>query len=751
MRWEGFIDPDGVHKAIEVLQKPGGVFEARVLGGSKKNIFSGYFRDADTLLNELNSIDIRGKNIYVTLQDVKEDCFARSQSEHFERNPSTTSDAEIDGYRWLFVDLFPVRPTGISSTDEELQKAKDLCYEVYAYLQDMGFPAPVMAMSGNGYHLLYRVDVPNDKAGRQLVERCLKVLSNIFDNDSVKIDTTNCNQSRICKLHGTLAQKGTSTKKRPHRMSGLLSVPDPIVITDRSVLQKLAEELPEEPEVAPRQRSRSEVRQEFDLLRFLSDAGLTYSEQVSDRSKIFRLDRCPFDSSHVNGDAKIFWYPDGKIAFKCHHNSCRQYRWQDVRQKYDPDYNQDFDNWDRYDDGWKEHQKQKEADPDPEEQHEVVQPKKKKKKPSKKLKTAEGLLQRDIPEPVVIIGVGSELPLLVEGTCILSAKPKMGKSWFALAMCIAVANGDDFLGYKTRQCSTLYLDLGAGEALQQRRLKRFLHGKPVPKKFYLDTETYNLDDGFADLVEDYLKQDPDIGLIVVDVFQIIRTQAKSMKETEYEHAYRDIAPLNELAQKHHISIILVCHDRKAVDPDDPFSNILGSTGLQGAASQMIVMFRRKKDDPIHISVKGKTIDGLPELNVKLENAEWSIVEGVSAADREQAEAMQEYLQSDIRAAVLKILEQQKMWRGRCTPLIEDSVLAGVPIIETPKAVGGFLSKHIGRFAKVDKVEITIIRNGESGRIYKIQNLPVIPVMDTSDEWIPIEENPVNMGLPEEFF
>ena len=751
MRWEGFIDPDGVHKAIQVLQRPGGVFEARVLGGSKKDVFSGYFRDADTLLHELDAIDIRGKNIYVTLQDVKEDCFARSQSEHFERNPSTTSDTEIDGYRWLFVDLDPVRPTGISSTDEELKAAYMLSLEVIAYLQSLGFPEPVRAMSGNGYHLFYRVDLPNDKPGRHLIDRCLKVLSNIFDTDAVKIDTTNCNQSRICKLHGTLAQKGTSTKKRPHRMSGLLSVPDPITITDRSVLQRLADELPEEPEQPQRQRGGT-AKQEFDLPAFLLSAGLTYTEQAGDRaSKIYRLDHCPFDSSHVNGDAKIFQYSDGKIAFKCHHNSCRQYRWQDVRRKYDLSYDPDHDDWDRYDSGWKEHiSKRTDSEASSEVDVEVTS-KKKKKKPSKSLKSAEDLLKRDIPEPVVYIGVGEDLPLLVEGTCILSAKPKLGKSWFALAICIAVANGDDFLGYKTRKCSTLYLDLETGESIQQRRLKRFLHGAAAPKGFYLDTETYNLDDGFADLIEDYLKQDPDIGLIVVDVFQIIRTPAKSMKETEYEHAYRDIRPLNDLAQKYHISIILVCHDRKAVDPDDPFSNILGSTGLQGAASQMIVMFRKRPSDPIHISVKGKTIDGLPELNVKLEDAKWSVVEGVNAAEREQAEAMQEYLQSDIRAAVLKILEKQSMWRGRCTPLIEDSVAAGVPIIETAKAVGGFLSKHIGRFAKVDKVEITIIRNGESGRIYKIQNLPVMTRDETRDDWIPIEENPVNIGLPEEFF
>lgn len=380
---------------------------------------------------------------------------------------------------------------------------------------------------------------------------------------------------------------------------------------------------------------------------------------------------------------------------------------------------------------------------------ETTDPVKKQKRPIRRLKTAEELMQKDIPEPKVFIGVGDDLPLLVEGTCILSAKPKLGKSWFALAMCIAVANGEDFLGYKTHRCSTLYLDLETGEALQQRRLKRFLHGKPAPKNFYLDTETDTLENGFADQIENYLEQDPNIGIVVIDVFQLIRTGAKSQKETEYEHAYRDIKPLNELAQKYHISIILVCHDRKAVDPDDPFSNILGSTGLQGAASQMIVMFRRKKDDPIHISIKGKTIDGLPELNVKLEDAVWSVVTEGTIFDRETAKLEQEYRGSDIRAAVLKILERQTIWKGKCTPLINDSIEAGVPIMESALSVGKFLNKHKPRFAK-EHIRITVINNGDSSYIYKIEKLPVITRDETGDNWEDLEENPDAERLPEEF-
>lgn len=152
---------------------------------------------------------------------------------------------------------------------------------------------------------------------------------------------------------------------------------------------------------------------------------------------------------------------------------------------------------------------------------------------------------------------------------------------------------------------------------------------------------------------------------------------------------------------------------------------------------MMVMFRKKKDDPIHISVKGKTIDGLPELNVKLDKAEWSVVEGVNTEEREKAEALAEYMNSEIREAVIAIASNNSMWRGRCGTLIQDSVQYNTPIQDSPKHVGGFLHRHIGRFLAVDGIKISIIENGTGGKQYKICKSTVdtvdkgedIPLMD----------------------
>ena len=364
MRQQGFINENEIRKTISILQEEGSVFEIRIIGTAKKDIISGYFRDADTLIKALDTVDLRNRNVYITLGKVKAECFSRTQSERFRSNVQTTSDGEILGYRWLFIDLDPVRTAGISSSDEELNESKLLARKVYAYLDGLGFEEPVKALSGNGCHLLYRISVQNDDEGTALIERCLKVLSSMFDTDKVKIDTTNYNPSRICKLHGSLAQKGTSTPDRPHRMSRIFSGTPDMPTTSKASLQRLADELPEtaaQTTQPPRQRNNSYSSNEFDLIDFMSRNGMSYQEDSNDRATIYKLDECPFNPTHRDGDAKIFHYHNGAIAFKCHHNSCRQYRWQDVRTKYDPSaYDREYIDHDAAIDlGWQKHNRAK--------------------------------------------------------------------------------------------------------------------------------------------------------------------------------------------------------------------------------------------------------------------------------------------------------------------------------------------------------------------------------------------------------
>jgi hypothetical protein len=89
-----------------------------------------------------------------------------------------------------------------------------------------------VADSGNGVHLLYRVDLPNDSNATNLVKGILAGVAAHCAPDDVAVDQTVFNAGRITKLYGTLACKGDNLPDRPHRRSRLLEIPDDLVVLE---------------------------------------------------------------------------------------------------------------------------------------------------------------------------------------------------------------------------------------------------------------------------------------------------------------------------------------------------------------------------------------------------------------------------------------------------------------------------------------------------------------------------------------
>ena len=353
MKNDGIINLTELRKAILQLKPDGQLFEIRVLGDHVK--VSGYFKDVETLIKAFDKVDLRDANIYITLNKLNDALFSRQQANKFLVAKNTTSDKEIEGYDWFFVDLDPERPTGISSTNEELKQAAELAQKVYVYLKGLGFEEPVRAFSGNGYHLLYKIMLTKNDENTKLIERCLKALALLFSTDGVKVDTANFNPSRICKLYGTLAQKGSNTQERPHRMSRIDGEIKTLKVTPKVYLEKLAEDIPEQ-EIKPAQYN-NYAPSEFDIEQWMGEHGIRYKIK-SDRDYIkYILDECPFDPNHKAPDSMILKQSNGAIGFKCLHDSCQGYKWQDVRVMFEPDaYERNNEAFFRaIEEGWKRH------------------------------------------------------------------------------------------------------------------------------------------------------------------------------------------------------------------------------------------------------------------------------------------------------------------------------------------------------------------------------------------------------------
>lgn len=350
------IDETRLREALHTLKKPDELFEIRILiKQPRRKTISGYFRDIDTAVRAIDELHLQGESYFVTLNHINEDCYNRAQHDRFLDPPeNTTSDDDIVGYSWLLVDLDPVRTTGVSSSDAELERAHKMAQDVYLFLKHEGFEDPVIAMSGNGYHLLYRVVLHANEENRILVQNFLKAVSLQFSDEYVSVDTANFNPSRICKLYGTYAQKGAGTDERPHRMAYIVSKPSSIEKTQRAYIEKVAGYLPKEERP---QRYNNYQPAQFNVVDWMGKHGIRYKEKSTGEYTKYVLDECPFNHNHRAPDSMITVGRSGAIGFRCLHNSCQGYGWRDLRLLFEPDaYDDKSAELDaRINKGWKEH------------------------------------------------------------------------------------------------------------------------------------------------------------------------------------------------------------------------------------------------------------------------------------------------------------------------------------------------------------------------------------------------------------
>jgi hypothetical protein len=137
-------------------------------------------------------------------------------------------NGDVLGRRWLYIDVDPVKADEHKhdpATDEEKAATKAVCEAVNEYLAGHGWPAPVIADSGNGYGLFYRCDLPNDAVTQATFRRLLADLAARYSGPHGSIDKSVHNANRLAKLPGTWARKGACTDDRPHRPCRLVSVP----------------------------------------------------------------------------------------------------------------------------------------------------------------------------------------------------------------------------------------------------------------------------------------------------------------------------------------------------------------------------------------------------------------------------------------------------------------------------------------------------------------------------------------------
>lgn len=325
--------------ALRAILEPGQVTELRALGVRTRDwrqphTVSGYFDDPEKLATAALQIE-SAQGIYFVPNPINSALLARAanRARPIAAGEPTTSDSDILCRRWLLIDVDPVRPSGISASAVEHEAAIACAAAIREALTTSGWPAPILADSGNGGHLMYRIDLPAEDQG--LVKRVLAALAFRFDDGTVTTDRTVCNPARIWKLYGTPARKGDSTAGRPHRVARLLDVPDRLEVVPCELLEALAGSAPAPAAGVSQRTARNGT--EFDLERWIVDHGLDVfgpHEWQGGRKWIFET--CPWNADHRNRSAYIVELLGGAIAAGCHHNGCNGQGWKALREMYEP-------------------------------------------------------------------------------------------------------------------------------------------------------------------------------------------------------------------------------------------------------------------------------------------------------------------------------------------------------------------------------------------------------------------------------
>lgn len=210
--------------AFSTFTEPGQVFEIRLLHHNKKRVDAGYFDNPSSAATALAALNENYAGIYFTPNPVAPDLAARSYNRISPYAALTTMDSHILRRRWLLVDIDPTRPSGISSTQGELESAFKVGCTIKNMLEfEYGWPLPYQNVSGNGSHLLYEIDEPNTLEVTEIIREFLKTLNGRFKALSCEIDTTCYNASRIFRVPGTWARKGDNIPHRPHRKAYMLA------------------------------------------------------------------------------------------------------------------------------------------------------------------------------------------------------------------------------------------------------------------------------------------------------------------------------------------------------------------------------------------------------------------------------------------------------------------------------------------------------------------------------------------------
>lgn len=633
-KWAGlFVGPDQVT-------------ELRALRVNGSETWSGFFKGSDlrSLACAALQLETVAGGVYFVPNPVNAPARAKLGVVKQLMRGEGTTDEMVAARRWLLVDIDPVRfgidgrpiDSDCPSTDAEREAAWQVLSRSRGALEAFGLTGGIIGDSGNGYHLCYPVELPNDDAARTLHRFVLATLEARGGDTRAHVDLKTFNAARIWKLYGTQARKGVAAGGRAWRYTQAVVLAGPAgdPKANTAALRRAAETWEKQDRLrttgpTPEPGAYGRKALELETAKVLAAAPGTRNNTLN--AAAFALGQLV-----AGGELARDAVEAALLAAAASIKLTRAEAVATVRSGIDA--------------GGKEPRKAPEskgaaaaastkaAEP-PAAAAPAAPP------PDAGISCAD-LMAMDLPE--VRFAVPGLLP---EGLTILAGRPKARKSWFALQLALGVALGEPVLAKGTGAAKpaeqgadgkiitagghVLYLALEDTRRRLKKRVQKILTAKgwaaPAALEFRIQSD--RLPAGLAP-IEAWLKARPEARLIIVDTLQKVRPAQKAGNKDGYADDYAVLSDIKALADRHAVSVLVLHHSRKA-SADSPFDEISGTLGLTGAADGMFLLQRDHDADTAALYMTGRDIEE-ETLTLAWDDAGclWSIDKRESGINRE---------------------------------------------------------------------------------------------------------------------
>nr|WP_279343496.1 AAA family ATPase [Fundidesulfovibrio terrae] len=212
--------------------------------------------------------------------------------------------------------------------------------------------------------------------------------------------------------------------------------------------------------------------------------------------------------------------------------------------------------------------------------------------------TGKELLAKEFP-PTEYLAQG----LIASGTTLLCGDPKVGKSLVALQLALCITEGSILFGNYESQIrgKVLYFCLEDGQKRLNKRMKELDVEDEWADNLLIVNKAPRLGQGFEDVLESILTDDPDIMLVIID--PLVQIRPISGGNSPYREDYAAIQSVRTILEAHGVSGLIVHHLRKehGTGETSPLARISGTQGLAGAADHIFIMagVRGKKAATLH--------------------------------------------------------------------------------------------------------------------------------------------------------